>query len=169
MILPRPCFPQGTTSIALHPPSGLLCYTAMAVAGGRSQSEVNCAWMDGRNKVVLWRKSSIPTSLVFSSKGTSIFWADTGEEFKSSFCPPSVSVCLIYLSVCSLSPGEGVISSIGVDGSGFKQYKTGPGLLLSFTHTENVLLWVTLDKGERLLVLGWDHFQELDLLRFSCF
>nr|XP_033502272.1 low-density lipoprotein receptor-related protein 2-like isoform X2 [Epinephelus lanceolatus] len=109
----------GTTSIALHPPSGRLCYTAIGAAGGKSQTEVDCAWMDGRNKVVLWRKSSIPNSLVFSNQGTMIYWADTG---------------------------EGVISSIGVDGTGYKQYKTGPGLLLSFTHTENILLWVTLDK-----------------------
>lgn len=41
-----------------------------------------------------------------------------------------------------------MINSIGVDGSGYKQYKTGPGLLVSFTHTENILLWVTLDKGK---------------------
>ncbi|XP_042365557.1 low-density lipoprotein receptor-related protein 2-like [Plectropomus leopardus] len=108
---------QGTTSIAVHPPSGRLCYTAIVVAGGKSQSEVNCAWMDGRNKAVLWRKSSIPTSLVFSSQGTVIYWADTG-----------------------------IINSIGLDGSKYKQYKTGPGLLISFTHTENVLLWATVDK-----------------------
>ncbi|CAJ1071213.1 low-density lipoprotein receptor-related protein 2-like isoform X1 [Xyrichtys novacula] len=109
----------GTTSIALHPPSGRLCYTAIVVAVGKSQTEVNCAWMDGRNKAVLWRKSTIPTSLVFSNKGTVIFWADTG---------------------------EGVISSIGVDGSGYKQYKAGPGLLISLTYIENILLWVTVDK-----------------------
>lgn len=46
------------------------------------------------------------------------------------------------------SAGEGVINSIGIDGTGFKQYKAGPGLLLSFTQTENIMLWVTLDKGE---------------------
>ncbi|KAM7369179.1 hypothetical protein PAMP_013472 [Pampus punctatissimus] len=110
---------KGTTSIAVHPPSGRLCFTAIVVAGGKSQTEVDCAWMDGRNKAVLWRKSNIPLALVFSSKGTIIYWADTGES---------------------------IISSIGVDGSGYRQYKTGPGLLISFTHTENILLWVTLDK-----------------------
>ncbi|CAK6954679.1 low-density lipoprotein receptor-related protein 2-like isoform X3 [Scomber scombrus] len=110
---------KGTTSIAVHPPSGRICYTAIVVVGGKSQTEVDCAWMDGRNKAVLWRKSSIPISLVFSNKGTVIYWADAG---------------------------DGVISSIGVVGSGYRQYKTGPGLLISFTHTENILLWVTLDK-----------------------
>ncbi|XP_033978973.1 low-density lipoprotein receptor-related protein 1B-like [Trematomus bernacchii] len=109
---------KGTTSIALHPPSGLLCYTAFVVAGGKSQ--VNCAWMDGRNKVVLWRRSSIPTSLVFSHQDPNrVYWADTG---------------------------EGVICSIRVDGTGYKQYNTGPGLLISFTYTENILLWVSQDK-----------------------
>ncbi|KAM3599170.1 uncharacterized protein V6R79_001076 [Siganus canaliculatus] len=110
---------KDATSIAVHPPSGRVCYTAIFVAGGKSQTEVDCAWMDGRNKAVLWRKSSISTSLTFASQGTVIYWADTGEN---------------------------VISSIGVDGTGLKQYKTGPGLLISFTHTENVLLWATLDK-----------------------
>ncbi|XP_061782869.1 uncharacterized protein [Nerophis lumbriciformis] len=108
----------GTTSIALHPPSSQLCYTAL-VAGGKRQHEVSCAWMDGSNKAVLWKKSNVPTSLVFSNKGTTIYWADTG---------------------------EGLICSIGLDGSGYKQYKTGPGLLTSFTYTENILLWITLEK-----------------------
>ncbi|XP_031711305.1 low-density lipoprotein receptor-related protein 2-like [Anarrhichthys ocellatus] len=103
-----------TTSIAVHPPSGQLCYTAIVNA-----TEVGCAWMDGRNKAVLWRKSSIPTSLVFSNHGTMIYWADTGED---------------------------VIGSIGVDGTGYKQYKTGSGLLTAFTHIEGILLWVTVDK-----------------------
>ncbi|XP_059214408.1 low-density lipoprotein receptor-related protein 2 isoform X2 [Centropristis striata] len=110
---------KGTTSIALHPPSGRLCYTALAVAGGKSQGQVDCAWMDGRNKMVLWRKSSIPTSLVFSTHGTHVYWADMG---------------------------EGLIGSIGVDGTGYKQYKTGPGVLMSFTYVEHILLWVNLDK-----------------------
>ncbi|XP_047426561.1 low-density lipoprotein receptor-related protein 2-like isoform X2 [Mugil cephalus] len=109
----------GITSIALHPSSGRLCYAAIVVVGRESQAEVDCAWMDGRNKAVLWRKASIPSSLVFYHKGTTIYWADTG---------------------------EGVIGSIRVDGSGYKEYKTGPGLLISFTHTANILFWVTLDK-----------------------
>lgn len=55
----------------------------------------------------------------------------------------------LYLSDYSFSPaGEGVISSIGVDGTGYKQFKSGPGVLISFTHAEDILLWVTLDKGK---------------------
>uniref|UniRef100_A0A672ZF23 Si:dkey-88l16.3 n=1 Tax=Sphaeramia orbicularis TaxID=375764 RepID=A0A672ZF23_9TELE len=108
-----------TTSIALHPPSSKLCYSAVGTAGTKSQSEVNCAWMDGRKKALLWKKSTIPTSLVFSNDGTVIYWADAGER---------------------------IISCIGLDGSGFRQYKTGPGLLTSLTYVENILIWVTLDK-----------------------
>uniref|UniRef100_A0A668TZW5 EGF-like domain-containing protein n=1 Tax=Oreochromis aureus TaxID=47969 RepID=A0A668TZW5_OREAU len=106
-----------TTSIALHPFSGRLCYTAVVMAGGRTQTEVVCAWMDGRNKAVLWGKSRIPNSLVFINNGSRIYWADTD---------------------------AGVISSIGVDGSGYKQFKAGP--IISFTYTENILFWVTQGK-----------------------
>uniref|UniRef100_A0AAX7VQ77 EGF-like domain-containing protein n=1 Tax=Astatotilapia calliptera TaxID=8154 RepID=A0AAX7VQ77_ASTCA len=66
------------TSIALHPSSGRLCYTAVVMAGGKSLTEVVCAWMDGRNKAVLWGKSRVPNSLVFVNNGTRIYWADTG-------------------------------------------------------------------------------------------
>lgn len=50
------------------------------MVGGKNQAEVVCSWMDGRNKDVLWTKSSLPGSLSFSSEGTVIYWADTGEQ-----------------------------------------------------------------------------------------
>uniref|UniRef100_A0A3Q4GYS7 Low-density lipoprotein receptor-related protein 2-like n=1 Tax=Neolamprologus brichardi TaxID=32507 RepID=A0A3Q4GYS7_NEOBR len=112
------------TSIALHPSSGRLCYTAAVMAGGKSLTQVVCAWMDGRNKAVLWGKSGIPNSLVFVNNGTRIYWADTG-----------------------------VISSIGVDGLGYKQFKAGPDLIMSLTYTENILFWVTQGKGKILFAL----------------
>lgn len=62
---------------------------------------------------------------------------------------PSVMPLLAFVyPLDCFPPGEGMISSIGVDGSGYKQYKTGPGLLTSLTYVENMLLWVTVDKGE---------------------
>lgn len=73
---------QGITAIALHSPSGQLCYTGVGLTGS-AQSELSCAWMDGRKRAVLWRKSSVPTSLVFSDKGTVIYWADTGEHTRN--------------------------------------------------------------------------------------
>ncbi|XP_052380838.1 low-density lipoprotein receptor-related protein 2-like isoform X37 [Oncorhynchus keta] len=109
---------QGTTSIALHPPSGRLCFTALGQVNVRSLPQVACAFMDGRSQKLLWRKAVMPTSLLFSSKGTRLYWADIG---------------------------AGVIDSILLDGSGYKQFKADPGLM-SFTLAENVLLWSSLDK-----------------------
>ncbi|XP_051907156.1 low-density lipoprotein receptor-related protein 2 isoform X4 [Hippocampus zosterae] len=106
-----------TTSIAVHPPSSQLCYTALV--GSKNQAELSCVWMDGRNKAVLWVKSALPMSVVFSDNGTTLYWADTV---------------------------EGLICSIGLDGSGYKQYKMGTGLITSITYTENMLLWITLEK-----------------------
>ncbi|XP_034151271.1 low-density lipoprotein receptor-related protein 2 isoform X3 [Esox lucius] len=109
---------HGTTSIALHPPSGRLCFTAFAQVNGRNLPQVNCAFMDGRSQMQLWRKAVIPTSLIFSNKGTQLYWADIG---------------------------AGVIGSVFLDGSGYQQFKAGPGLLISFTQAENILLWSTQD------------------------
>ncbi|XP_034047695.1 low-density lipoprotein receptor-related protein 2-like [Thalassophryne amazonica] len=108
---------KSTTSIAVHPPSGQLCYTVLGVTNGKNPAQVECAYMDGRNQEVLWKKSTAPSSLIFSKEGTRVYWADSG---------------------------EGTISSVGLDGSGYKQFQAGPGLLVSFTLTENILLWVTL-------------------------
>ncbi|XP_077478907.1 uncharacterized protein lrp13b [Stigmatopora argus] len=105
------------TSIAVDSSSSRLCYSAFV--GINSQTEVSCTWMDGSIKTILWTKSTIPTSLVFSNKGTTVFWADTG---------------------------EGHICSIGIDGTGYKEYKTGSGLITSFTCTGNMLLWITWEK-----------------------
>lgn len=116
--------------------------------GEKNQAEVDCAWMDGRKKAVLWGKCSLPGSLSFSSEGRVLYWADTGEN--SAALP--VGLAPFLLTVFFLIPSvEGVISSIGLDGTGYKQYKSGPGLLVSFTHTENVLIWATRQKGQKPL------------------
>ncbi|XP_031414479.1 low-density lipoprotein receptor-related protein 2 isoform X2 [Clupea harengus] len=110
-----------TASIALHPLTGRMCFTSMGRAGwgGKAAPQVDCAFMDGFNRTVLWGNAAIPTSLTFSNKGTQLYWADIG---------------------------TGVIGSIGIDGSNYREYKTGPDLIVSFTQTDNILLWVTLDK-----------------------
>ncbi|XP_067106350.1 low-density lipoprotein receptor-related protein 1B [Osmerus mordax] len=115
---------EETSAIALHPATGRLCFTSLGrgegkvgeAAGGMAQ--LQCANMDGGYEAMLWRKSVTPTSLVFSNKGTHLYWADLG---------------------------AGVIGSVAVDGSDYRQYKTGPGILMSFTRTENMLLWLTMD------------------------
>lgn len=70
-----------TISIALHPPSGRMCFTATGRAGGRGKAapQVECAFMDGANRTVLWPDPDIPTSLTFSNKGAQLYWADVGE------------------------------------------------------------------------------------------
>ncbi|XP_071207676.1 low-density lipoprotein receptor-related protein 1 isoform X2 [Salvelinus alpinus] len=125
---------QGTTSIALHPPSGRLCFTALGQVDVRSLPQVYCAFMDGRSQKLLWRKAVMPTSLLFSNKGTQLYWADIG---------------------------AGVIDSILLDGSGYKQFKADPGLM-SFTLAENVLLWSSLDKDVTRLWFS-DGFQPKQL------
>lgn len=65
-------------SIALHPPSGRLCFTNL---GLQDTSTVECANMDGAGRSVVWKDAVEPTSLVFSSNGDTIFWADTGKMF----------------------------------------------------------------------------------------
>ncbi|XP_056434326.1 low-density lipoprotein receptor-related protein 2 isoform X4 [Gadus chalcogrammus] len=110
---------KGCTSIAVHPPSGRLCYSAVGMSR-KTASQVDCAYMDGRKRVVLWKKSNIPTSLVFDKDGKRIFWADLA---------------------------EGVVGSMGVDGTGYRAYQTGPGFLMLFTRVDNMLLWVTSDQG----------------------
>ncbi|XP_045072304.1 LOW QUALITY PROTEIN: low-density lipoprotein receptor-related protein 2 [Coregonus clupeaformis] len=125
---------QGTTSVALHPPSGRLCFTALGQVNVRSLPQVDCAFMDGRSQKLLWRKAVMPTSLLFSNKGTQLYWADIG---------------------------AGVIGSILLDGSGYKQFKAGPGLI-SFTRAENILLWSTLDNDVTRLWFS-DGFQPKQL------
>ena len=77
-----------TASIALHPLTGRMCFTSMGRAGwgGKAAPQVDCAFMDGFNRTVLWGNAAIPTSLTFSNKGTQLYWADIGE----------ISICLVF-------------------------------------------------------------------------
>ena len=76
---------EETSAIALHPATGRLCFTSLGrgegkggeTAGGMAQ--LQCTNMDGGYQAMLWRKSVTPTSLVFSHKGTHLYWADLGE------------------------------------------------------------------------------------------
>ncbi|XP_051971586.1 low-density lipoprotein receptor-related protein 8 [Xyrauchen texanus] len=111
---------QGTISIALHPPTGIICFTAVGRKGLEPQPQVDCAHMDGANRMLLWNKATMPVSLTFSDKGTTLYWADNG---------------------------AGLIGSVDIDGSNYKEYSTGPALIVSFALIENIYFWVTLDNG----------------------
>lgn len=73
---------QDTTSIALHPPTGRMCFTALGSVGNDALPQVDCAAMDGRNRMLLWKKTQLPNFLTFSSHGTTVYWADIG-KFKT--------------------------------------------------------------------------------------
>ncbi len=70
--------PEGTISIALHPPTGRLCFTAVGRWAAQSLPQVDCAHMDGNNRTLLWSKAKMPASLAFSENGTTLYWADIG-------------------------------------------------------------------------------------------
>ncbi|KAL7847835.1 hypothetical protein AOLI_G00225530 [Acnodon oligacanthus] len=111
---------QDTTSIALHPPTGRLCFTVVELGDGKILPQVDCSSMNGQNRMVLWKKTQMPMFLTFSSQGSTVYWADISAE---------------------------IIASVDIDGSNYREYKTGPPLIVSFTRSENILFWVTLYNG----------------------
>lgn len=70
----------GLESIALHPPSGRVCFINVGLQGTGTLATVECAYMDGAERGVVWKDAVQPTSLVFSNKGDQIYWADTSKE-----------------------------------------------------------------------------------------
>ncbi|XP_039514603.1 low-density lipoprotein receptor-like isoform X1 [Pimephales promelas] len=100
-------------SIALDPPSGRLCFSNK-VQGGQV-TRVECAYMNGQNRTVVWNSSVRPTSLLLTDEGNKVYWADTGLA---------------------------AIGSVGIDGSGYKEIKTEGGLM-AFASINKVLVWIT--------------------------
>ena len=68
-------------SVALHPPSGIVCFTNLGLQVTGSTATVECANMDGAGRRVVWKDAVEPSSLAFSSNGDTIYWADTGKNF----------------------------------------------------------------------------------------
>lgn len=64
-------------SIALHPPTGRLCFSNAEVQGTGTLLE--CAYMDGGTRTVVWDGAMNPISLSLSNDGTTLYWADTSE------------------------------------------------------------------------------------------
>lgn len=65
-------------SIALHPPSGRLCFANVGLQDTYPVAAVECANMDGTGRSVLRKEAVEPTSLCFSRDGETVYWADTG-------------------------------------------------------------------------------------------
>lgn len=66
-------------SIALHPPSGRLCFANLGLQDTNTMAAVECANMDGTGRSVLRKEAAQPTSLSFSGDGETVYWADTGK------------------------------------------------------------------------------------------
>ncbi|XP_072514298.1 uncharacterized protein [Salminus brasiliensis] len=111
---------QDTMSITLHPPTGRLCFTTVELGGSETLPQILCAFMNGENRMVLWTKAQMPMFLTFSTQGTTLYWADIAAE---------------------------VIASVDIEGSNYREYKTGPPLIVSFAQSDNILFWVTLYNG----------------------
>ncbi|CAK6950498.1 Hypothetical predicted protein [Scomber scombrus] len=109
-------------SIALHPPSGRVCFTNLGLQSTGTVATVECANMDGAERRVVWKDAVQPTSLVLSSNGATIYWADTN---------------------------LGVIGSVQLDGSGYKELKAGDGLA-ALALSDDMLLWMTVSDKTRL-------------------
>ncbi|XP_054466107.1 low-density lipoprotein receptor-related protein 2 [Anoplopoma fimbria] len=109
-------------SIALHPPSGRVCFTNLGLQGRGTVATVECANMDGDGRSVVWKDAVQPTSLVFSNNGETIYWADTD---------------------------SGTIGSVQLNGSGYKELKADDGLA-SVAVSDYALLWMTVSDKTRL-------------------
>lgn len=92
-------------SLALHPPTGWLCFSNTELQG--TGTRVECTYMDGGNRTIVWDGAVNPVSLSLSNDGTTLYWADTSElstlvpvKF-SQDCVPSSILLLLKWWWCS--------------------------------------------------------------------
>ncbi|XP_061907557.1 very low-density lipoprotein receptor isoform X1 [Entelurus aequoreus] len=124
-------------SIALNPPRGILCFTNQGLQDTSAGATVECSDMDGAARRVVWKDAVRPTSLVFSSNGDTVLWADAGLD---------------------------VIGSVQLDGSGYKELKVADGLA-AVALSEDTLVWMTVSDKTRLWYT--DEEQQLKKLWFE--
>lgn len=78
-------------SVALHPPTGRLCFSNSELQGTRTS--LDCTYMDGGNRTVVWDGAINPVSLSLSHDGTRLYWVDTSE------CSVLLSWTVVYQSI----------------------------------------------------------------------
>ncbi|XP_060763950.1 very low-density lipoprotein receptor [Neoarius graeffei] len=100
-------------SIALHPPTGWLCFSNTELQGTGTRLE--CAHMDGGNRTVVWDGAVNPVSLSLSADGTTLYWADTS---------------------------LGLITSVGINGADHKVLRSEEPVVV-FALANNILVWLT--------------------------
>nr|KAF6460524.1 hypothetical protein HJG59_011438 [Molossus molossus] len=110
------------TSVALYPPTAIMCFVDLGSQDdGERGSSIDCAFMDGRRRKVLWHKSQVPVGLTFSDSGTRVYWADIG---------------------------RGLIESIQQDGSRYRVDRRGIQGLNFFTYGQGIMFWTTIDDAQ---------------------
>ncbi|XP_047237017.1 very low-density lipoprotein receptor isoform X1 [Girardinichthys multiradiatus] len=125
----------GVGSIALHPQSGRVCFTNLDLKDVGSKAVLECAHMDGGEHKVVWKEAVQPASLVFSSNGDTIYWANTG---------------------------TGTISSVKADGSGYKELEAGDGLT-AVALGEDMPIWMTVGGNKDMTRLWYRENQQQKL------
>ncbi|XP_029018451.1 very low-density lipoprotein receptor [Betta splendens] len=120
-------------SIALHPPSGSVCFSNLDQHGAGTGAVIECANMDGGVRRVVRGNAVQPTSLVFSSEGDWVYWADTG---------------------------LGIIGSVQVTGSGYTEVKAAPGLA-AVALSDETLLWMTVGDQTKVWYRDEQHQNQL--------
>ncbi|XP_071600358.1 low-density lipoprotein receptor-related protein 4-like [Heliangelus exortis] len=106
---------QGAAWLALCPHASTMCFVT-ASGSHRVSATVECAAMDGTGRRPVWRRTRAPTGLAFGGAGTRLYWAERE---------------------------RGTISSVELDGSGFRVVREGLHGLSLFTIGEGFLLWST--------------------------
>ncbi|XP_062925176.1 low-density lipoprotein receptor-related protein 8-like [Mobula hypostoma] len=109
-----------STSLVLHPPSGIMCFSEWGSENQGDGPRIECSFMDGQNRNVVWKKCRLPTGLAITESGTRLYWIDLDNN---------------------------VIDSILLDGSEFQEVKAGLEAHSVFAYWENALFWTTVHSG----------------------
>lgn len=124
--------------IALHPPSGKVCFTNQDAG---TKATVECAHMDGAERTVVWKDAVQPASLVFSSNGDTIYWADMSKILAGNWIV-SPLVCSVCITNLWISSEKGTIGSVHMNGTGYREFEAGDGVT-AVAFGDNTMLWMT--------------------------
>ncbi|XP_032874686.1 very low-density lipoprotein receptor-like [Amblyraja radiata] len=113
-----------STSLALHPPSGIMCFSEWGSKDKGDGPRIECSLMDGQKRRVVWKKCRRPTDLIITESGDRLYWIDLDRR---------------------------VINSVLLDGSEFKEVKTNLDEHSVFAYGESTLFWTTVDNGDTKL------------------
>lgn len=67
------------TSVVLHPPSASMCVIDLGMKKGIHGPKLECAFMDGSKRRILWKNFQSPVGLTIVDAGTRLYWADQGK------------------------------------------------------------------------------------------